>query len=91
SIDVRLQSFFIGGASASTMYQGKPMVRLDSESVLSPHCEIRQDEDGAFYIRPIGPVEQGLIPMKKNEWCRLSDKNASIKINGNIELIFNKK
>lgn len=91
SIDIKLTGFFIGGASASTMYQGKPMVRIDSESVQSPHCEIRQDEDGAFYIRPIGPVEQGQIPMKKNEWFRLSDRNASIKINGNIELIFNKK
>lgn len=91
SIDVRLSCFFIGGASASTMYQGKPMVRLDSEAVQCPHCEIRQDSDGAFYIRPIGPVEQGLIPMKKNEWARLSDKNASIKLNGNIELIFNRK
>lgn len=91
SIDIKLTSFFIGGASASTMYQGKPMVRIDSESVQSPHCEIKQDEDSAFYIRPIGPVEQGQIPMKRNEWSRLSDKNTSIKINGNIELIFNKK
>lgn len=91
SLDVRLKCFFIGGASASTMYQGKPMVRLDSEAVQCPHCEISQDGDGAFYIRPIGPVEQGQIPMKKNEWSRLSDRNASIKINGNIELIFNKK
>lgn len=91
SIDIKLSSFFIGGTSASTMYQGKPMVRIDSESVQSPHCEIKQDLDGAFYIRPIGPVEQGMIPMKKNEWSRLSDKNASIKLNGTIELIFNKK
>ena len=91
TLDIKLRCFFIGGASASTMYQGKPMVRLDSETVQCPHCEIRQDGDGAFYIRPIGPVEQGQIPMKKNEWSRLSDKNASIKINGNIELIFNKK
>lgn len=91
SIDVRLSCFFLGGKSASTMYQGKPMVRIDSEAVLCPHCEIRQDGDGAFYIRPIGIVEQGQIPMKKNEWARLSDRNASLKLNGNIELIFNKK
>lgn len=91
SLDIKLSGFFVGGASASTMYQGKPMVRLDSESIQSPHFEIKQNSNGAFLIRPIGHVELSQIPIPKNEWSRLSDRNASIKINGNIELIFNKK
>lgn len=90
-LDIRLKSFFIGGSSASPMYQGKPMIRIDSQVVMSPHFEIKQNMDGSFYIRPIGPVEQGQLPMPKDEWTRLSDRNASIKVNGNIELIFNKK
>lgn len=91
SIDVKYTNFFIGGSSASAMYQGVPMFRLDSETILSPHFEIKQNTDGAFYIRPLGDVEQGQIPLKKNEWSRLSNKNASIILNSNIELIFNRK
>lgn len=91
SVDIELTDLFVGGSSASAMYQGVPMIRLNSETVLSPHFEIKQNADGAFYIRPLGDVEQGQIPLRKNEWARLSNKNASIIINGNIELIFNKK
>lgn len=91
AIDISLPDFYIGGSSARSAYQGKPMLKLDSEAVQSPHLHIRQDEQGDFYICPIGPVEQGGIVMAKNRWTRLANKHASIKINGNIELTFNKK
>lgn len=90
-IDITVNHFFVGGSSASTEYQGKYMQRVDSSEVMSPHFEIKKDLDGAFYIRPIGRVEQSQIPMPKNEWSRLSDRNASIKINGKIEILFNKQ
>lgn len=89
--DIRLTDMFFGGSSASPMYQGKPMVALDSETIQSPHFEIRKDTDGSFYIRPIGDVEVNQIPATRNKWTRLSDKNTTIKINGNIEFVFNKK
>lgn len=90
-INIKHTRIFIGGSSASTMYQGTPMYRLNSEAVLSPHFEIKKDADDVFYIRPFGDVTQGQIHLTKNEWARLSNKNASIIIDGNIELIFNKK
>lgn len=89
--DIRLTDMFFGGRSASPMYQGKPMVALDSEIIQSPHFEIRRDTDGGFYIRPIGDVEVNQIPATRNKWTRLSDKNTTIKLNGNIEFVFNKK
>ena len=90
TLDIKVENFFVGGASASSMYQGKPMVRLNSPDVMSPHFEIRQDADGAFYIRPIGDVELGHIPLAKGGWERIPNKNASIFINSEIELQFNK-
>ncbi|MDE6246277.1 MAG: hypothetical protein K2M41_00335 [Muribaculaceae bacterium] len=89
--DIRLTDMFFGGRSASPMYQGKPMVALDSETIQSPHFEIRRDTDGGFYIRPIGDVEVNQIPATRNKWTRLSDKNTTIKLNGSIEFVFNKK
>lgn len=91
TLDIRVPGFFVGGATGSPMYQGKPMIKIDSQSVRSPHFEVKQNYDGSFYIRPLGPVEQGQKMMPKDEWSRLSDRNASIKINGSIELIFNKR
>lgn len=89
--DISLTDMFFGGRSASPMYQGKPMVALDSETIQSPHFEIRRDTDGGFYIRPIGDVEVNQIPATRNKWTRLSDKNTTIKLNGSIEFVFNKK
>ena len=89
-LDIQVPDFFVGGNSASSTYQGRPMLRLNSDQVMSPHFEIRRQPDGAFYIRAIGYVEQGNIEMPRGEWKRLSDRNASLNVNGIIELIFNK-
>ncbi|MCM1005655.1 MAG: hypothetical protein NC402_05085 [Prevotella sp.] len=91
SIDIKVNNFFVGGPSAGDIYQQRPVVRLSSEEVMSPHFEVKREEDGAFYIRPIGTVVLNGLQIKRNEWSRLSDRNTSIKINGNIELTFNKK
>lgn len=89
--DITLTDMFFGGRLASPIYQGKPMVALDSETIQSPHFEIRRDSDGVFYIRPIGDVKVNQIPATRNKWTRLSDKNTTIKLNGSIEFVFNKK
>lgn len=90
-LDIKLPHFFIGGSAGTNHYHGLPMVHLSSESVMSPHLEIKQDSDGAFYIRPIGMVELNQREIPRGEWSRLSDRNSSIKINSDIELIFNKR
>lgn len=91
-IDIRLNNFYVGGPSAEYIYAGCPVVHLTSESVMNPHLEIKRESNGHFYIRPIGPVELNeLGPVPQNQWTPLPDKNTSIKINGDIELIFNKK
>ncbi|MCM1319947.1 MAG: hypothetical protein NC217_06155 [Muribaculaceae bacterium] len=90
-LDIKLNDFYIGGPSASYNYNGLPLVHLNSEAVMSPHLEIRRDTDGSFYLRPLGAVELNGLEIKRNKWARLSDRNSSIKINGEIELTFNRK
>lgn len=90
-LDIKLNNFYIGGPSGGNNYNGVPLVHLNSEDVMSPHLEIRRDNDGTFYMRPLGAVELNGREAKRNQWSRLSDRNTSIKINGDIELTFNRK
>lgn len=94
TIDDRNTDFYIGGSSAATSSQGKEMIRLSSETIMSPHLEIKLDEtapDGSFMIRAIGQVRLNRIPLPTNEWRRLANDNLPILLNDSVEIIFNKK
>lgn len=94
TIDDRNTDFYIGGSSAATSSQGKEMIRLSSETIMSPHLEIKLDEtdpDGSFMIRAIGQVRLNRIPLPVNEWRKLSNDNLPILLNDSVEIIFSKK
>lgn len=88
-IEMSVPSFYIGGATASSKYQGNPMVSLSSEAVLSPHVQIRLDADGKYKIKGFAPIRVNGADKPANEWVTLSDKNSYFFIN-DIELHFNR-
>lgn len=89
-IEMNVPTFYIGGATAATTYQGAPMVSLSSESVMNPHIQIRLDSDGQFKIKAFGPAKVNRKNLTPNEWTLLSSYNSSIILN-DIELTFNRK
>lgn len=90
-IKLNFAQFYIGGSSASYSYNGLNMIRLDAEEVLSPHLEIKKESDGSFFLMAIGPVLLDNAVMQKNKWTRLPDKKATVRLNGNIEVVISKK
>lgn len=91
SLDMEVDHFFVGGSTAADTYHGKPMVRLNAEDVLTPHFEIKLDSDNAFYIRTIGAITMCQLPVQAGHWLRLPDNKATITINGEYQLEFNKR
>lgn len=91
AIEISYSDFFIGGASASYSYQGSPMLCISKEDILSPHIEIKRTSEGWYMLKAFGPTKVNGIPVAKNEWVRISDRNSSILLNDEIEIAFNKK
>lgn len=91
SLDMRVDHFFVGGPTAADSYHGCPMVRLDAEEVQSPHFEVRRDKDGTFFLNAIGPVTVCQIPAAPGQWVRIPDTKATICLNAEYRLEFNKQ
>lgn len=91
SFDITLNQFFVGGPSGSSTYNGYPVIKLSSEKVMNPHMEFMRDQNANFFLKAYGDVKISSLPVRKGEWVRVPDRNASIMISGDIELIFNKK
>lgn len=91
AIEISYTDFFVGGASASSSYQGSPMLSISKEDILSPHIEIKQSSEGWFTLKAFGSTKVNGIPVTKNQWTRISDRNTSILLNDDVEIVFNKK
>lgn len=85
--EIALSRFYIGGMNSEDIYNGLPVIKINSDKVFCPHFEVRVDSN-IINIRALALTTlcgKNITP-KVDEWTQLPIENAFLHLNNEVEL-----